>query len=73
MLGVDTGRFFYYVQSVQITKEPGSKKRGARYSVEDILKVKEKLTNKQKSKKKAGHSFVDWMGVNDVLTSLQLD
>lgn len=73
LLGIDTGRFFYYVQSGQITKEPGSQKRNARYSVEDILKVKEKLANKQRRKSKSIHGYVDWMGVDDVLTSLQLD
>src|SRR5947209_3430050 len=40
LLGVDTGNFFYYVQSGQIAKEPDSPKRNARYSVADILKVK---------------------------------
>lgn len=72
LLGVETGQFFYYVQSGQIAKEPGSKKRGARYSVSDILKVKEKLARKQQ-KRKTLHGFVDWIGVDDVLTSLQLD
>jgi len=76
MLGIDTGRFFYYVQSKQIAKEPGSKKRNARYSVSDILKVKEKLSHKQRTKQHTRqiiHGFVDWIGVDDVLTSLQLD
>jgi len=72
LLGVDTGRFFYYVQSGQIAKEPGSKKRGARYSVADILKVKEKLANRRRTQKTV-HGIVDWIGVDDVLTSLQLD
>ncbi len=72
LLGVDTGRFFYYVQSGQIAKEPGSKKRGARYSVSDILKIKEKLMRKQHTRKTV-HGIVDWIGVDDVLTSLQLD
>jgi hypothetical protein len=72
ILGVDTGRFFYYVQSGQIAKEPGSKKRNARYSVSDILKVKEKLSSKQRSKKTL-HGITDWIGVDDVLTSLKLD
>ncbi len=72
MLGVDTGRFFYYVQSGQIAKEPGSPKRNARYSITDILKVKEKLANK-KHTKKTNNFIVDWIGVDDVLTSLQLD
>src|SRR5260370_28435289 len=72
MLGIDTGRFFYYVQSNQIAKEPGSKKRNARYSVSDILKVKEKLSQKQRTRKTV-HGFVDWIGVDDVLTSLKLD
>lgn len=72
ILGVDTGRFFYYVQSGQIAKEPESKRRNARYNVADILRVKEKLLHKQRSKKTI-HSFVDWIGVHDVLTSLQLD
>ena len=72
ILGVDTGRFFYYVQSKQIAKEPGSGKRNARYSVSDILKVKEKLSRKQRTRKIA-HGFVDWIGVDDVLTSLKLD
>ncbi len=76
MLGIDTGRFFYYVQSKQIAKEPGSKKRNARYSVSDILKVREKLSHKQRAKQHTRpkvHGFVDWIGVDDVLTSLQLD
>lgn len=72
LLGVDTGRFFYYVQSGQIAKEPDSPKRNARYSVADILKVKEKLANKKRTKN-ATHHIVDWIGVDDVLTSLQLD
>ncbi len=49
------GKFFYYVQSGQIAKEPGSGKRNARYSVSDILKVKEKLAKKQRTKKTAVH------------------
>ncbi len=73
MLGVDTGRFFYYVQSNQIAKEPGSGKRNARYSVSDILQVKEKLAKKQRAKKTTVHGFLDWIGVDDVLTSLKLD
>ena len=72
LLGVDTGRFFYYVQSGQIAKEPDSPKRNARYKVADILKVKEKLANKKRTKNSTQH-IVDWIGVNDVLTSLQLD
>lgn len=72
LLGVDTGRFFYYVQSGQIAKEPDSPKRNAHYSVSDILKVKEKLTNKKRSKNTT-HHIVDWIGVDDVLTSLKLD
>jgi len=72
ILGIDTGRFFYYVQSGQIAKEPKSPKRNARYSVADILKVKEKLANKKRNKKTT-HGIVDWIGVDDVLTSLQLD
>jgi len=73
ILGVDTGRFFYYVQSGQIAKEPGSPKRNARYSVADILKVKEKLANKKRIKKPTD-SIVDWIvGIEDVLTSLKLD
>jgi len=74
MLGVDTGRFFYYVKSGQITKEPGSKKRGARYRVADILMVKEKLAERQHKSKTSIHGVVDWIvGVNDVLSSLKLD
>src|SRR6266567_484931 len=72
LLGVDTGNFFYYVQSGQIAKEPDSPKRNARYSVADILKVKEKLTNKKRTKN-ITHHIVDWIGVDDVLTSLKLD
>ncbi len=72
LLGTDKGRFYYYVENGPIAKEPGSGKRNARYSIDDILKVKERLTNKQKQTKKLG-SFVDWIGINDVLTSLQLD
>src|SRR5712691_2955923 len=73
ILGIDTGRFFYYVQSGQIEKEPGSRKRNARYNIEDILKVKEKLATKQRRKNNSIHGFIDWIGVDDVLTSLQLD
>lgn len=72
MLGVDTGKFFYYVQSGQIAKEPESKRRSARYSVSDILKVKEKRARKQHLRK-TRQCFVDWIGVDDVLTSLKLD
>jgi hypothetical protein len=72
ILGVDTGKFFYYVQSGQIAREPGSPKRNARYSVADILKVKEKRASRQRNKKTI-HGMVDWIGVDDVLTSLQLD
>ena len=72
LLGVDTGRFFYYVQSGQIEKEPDSPKRNARYSVTDILKIKEKLASKKRTKN-ATHHIIDWIGVDDVLTSLKLD
>jgi len=76
LLGVNTGRFFYYVQSGQIEREPGSTKRNARYSVKDILKVKEKLAEKQqkKARKSAVSGYVDWIiSVEDVLSSLKLD
>jgi hypothetical protein len=75
LLGTDTGRFFYYVQSGQITREPGSPKRNARYGVSDIMRVKEKLSHAQRAGRTvhAPHGFVDWIGVDDVLTSLQLD
>lgn len=77
LLGVNQGRFFYYVQSGQISKEPGTehKRRNARYSVEDILKVKTKLNHKQqKAKKRSISGYVDWItGVEDVLASLKLD
>jgi GIY-YIG catalytic domain len=75
LLGVDTGRFFYYVQSGQITREPGSRKRNALYRVSDILQVKEKLSHKQRTRQtvQTPHSFVDWIGIDDVLTSLKLD
>ncbi len=72
ILGVDTGKFFYYVQSGQIAKEPGSPKRNARYRVADILKVKAKRASKHRTGK-AIHGYIDWIGVDDVLTSLQLD
>jgi hypothetical protein len=72
ILGVDTGKFFYYVQSGQIARESGSPKRNARYSVADILKVKEKRASRQRNKKTI-HGMIDWIGVDDVLTSLQLD
>ncbi|HVB25867.1 MAG TPA: hypothetical protein VNG51_28270 [Ktedonobacteraceae bacterium] len=73
MLGEENGgRFFYYVKSGEIAKEPESPKRNARYSTTDILKVKEKLANKKRTKP-ATAIIVDWIGVDDVLTSLQLD
>ena len=69
----DEGKFFYYVQSGQIAKKPGRNKRDTRYSVADILKVKQKLAQKQRSKKST-HGYIDWItGVDDVLTSLKLD
>lgn len=71
LLGTNQGRFFYYVDAGPISKEPGSGKRNARYSVEDILKVKERIRKRQT--KYASNTFVDWIGVDDVLTSLQLD
>jgi hypothetical protein len=81
ILGISQGRFFYYVQSGQISKKPGrksSKKRGALYSLADIHSVKEKLECKEEQKKQARKStingFVDWItSVEDVLTSLKLD
>jgi len=72
ILGVDSGKFFYYVQSGQITREPGSPKRNARYSVADILKVKEKRASRRRNKETL-HGVIDWIGVDDVLTSLKLD
>lgn len=72
LLGTDKGRFFYYVKNGPIAKEPRSGKRNARYSVSDILKVRERLARKQNRTKKP-NSFVDWIKVDDVLTSLQLD
>ena len=72
LLGIDTGKFFYYVQSGQISKEPGSKRRDTKYSVADILKVKEKLSQRQRSNK-TPQGYVNWIGVDDVITSLQLD
>jgi hypothetical protein len=72
LLGTNQGRFFYYVDAGPIAKAPGSGKRNARYSVEDILKVKEKIGKKQK-KHQESDIVVDWIGIDDVLTSLQLD
>lgn len=73
MLGEeDGGKFFYYVKMGQIAKEPNSPRRNARYSVTDILKIKGKLASK-KPAKKTTETMVDWIGVDDVLTSLQLD
>jgi len=72
MLGTDKGKFFYYVQSGQIAKKPGSKKRETLYNVSDILKIKNKLSQKQ-NVQSASQTYVDWIGVDDVLTSLQLD
>lgn len=74
LLGINQGRFFYYVDAGPIAKEPGSGKRNARYSVEDILKVKERLSQrKPKPSKTAEKWFVDWIGEGDVLLSIQLD
>lgn len=72
LLGTNQGRFFYYVDAGPIAKEPGSGKRNARYSVEDILKVKEKI-EKRRARGQKPCVLVDWIGVDDVLTSLQLD
>lgn len=72
LLGTNQGRFFYYVDAGPIAKEPGSGKRNARYSVEDILKVRERIGQKQARDQKS-NVVVDWIGVDDVLTSLQLD
>ncbi|HVB61064.1 MAG TPA: hypothetical protein VNE61_07715 [Ktedonobacteraceae bacterium] len=66
------GKFFYYVKSGQIAKEPGSPKRNARYDLADVLKIKEILASKKRVKKTT-ETVVDWIGVDDVLTSLQLD
>lgn len=72
LLGVDTGRFFYYVQSHQIEKESGDKRRNARYRVADILKVKEKLARRRE--KKGNHGYIDWIATTgEVLESLKLD
>jgi hypothetical protein len=76
ILGVDSGKFFYYVQSGQISKEPNGRKRNNRYSIADINRVKEKLSKKQYKNKvsQSQHGYVDWIAdINDVLTSLKLD
>lgn len=74
ILGTNQGRFFYYVDAGPIAKEPGSGKRNARYSVEDILKVKERIAQrKPKRQQPAEKVLVDWIGEGDVLLSLQLD
>jgi hypothetical protein len=72
MLGTDKGKFFYYVQSGQIAKMPGSKRRETLYKVSDILKIKNKLSHKQNTQS-ISQTYADWIGVDDVLTSLQLD
>lgn len=73
ILGIDTGRFFYYVQSGQIARQPGSQKRNARYSMADILMVKEKLDRRRRPNL-AVHGYVNWIeSKGDVLRSLDLD
>ncbi len=72
LLGIDKGRFFYYVDATPIKKEPGNNKRSTLYNVEDIMKAKTKLEKRQNKTKKT-ETIVDWIGEKDVLTSLQLD
>lgn len=74
LLGTNQGRFFYYVDAGPIAKEPGSGKRNARYSVEDILRVKEKLAQRKPKRSESAESWcVDWVGEGTVLLALQLD
>lgn len=71
ILGVPRQTFFYYVNNGHIEKRPGKTARDARYSLRDILKVKEdRRANKSKA---VSHFVLDWLYANDLPACLALD
>jgi hypothetical protein len=76
ILGVKRNAFFYLVESGQVRVEPGRKPRDGRYSLQDILKVKEKREQKKPRKphrKKLPPTAFDWLRWDDLPASLRLD
>ncbi len=77
ILGVGRSSFFYYVDSGQISVEPGRGPRDGRYSLEDIQRVAEERAT---GRRKASHRrirpapvFIDWLSPDDIPAILRLD
>lgn len=76
ILGVKRSAFFYLVESGQIAAEAGRGKRDGRYSVKDILAVKEKREQGKPRKKyrtRLAPVMLDWLSPLDIPAILRLD
>lgn len=76
LLGIKRGAFFYLVESGQIRAEPGRGARDGRYSLEDILHVKERRAQgkpRKPYKKKPAPILIDWLQPGDIPAGLKLD
>lgn len=76
VLNIGRTAFFYLVESGQVRKEPGRRSRDGRYSLEDILKVKERREQgkpRKPYKKRLAPVIIDWLQPSDIPAGLKLD
>lgn len=68
-LGVKRNQFFYYVSAGKIRSEPGREKYDGRYSLNDIIKLKQD----RKDRKRGKPHTIDWMKITDLPYAIALD
>src|SRR5690348_4196813 len=77
ILGIGRSSFFYLVENGRISIEPGRGPRDNRYSLEDILMVKQqRSTGRRKTSRRRIHptpTFTDWLSPDDIPAILTLD
>lgn len=76
ILNLKRGAFFYLVQTGQVRAEPDRGARNGRYSLEDILKIKqEREAGKQRRpyRLKPKPVLLDWLSPADIPACLKLD
>jgi hypothetical protein len=76
ILGLQRSSFFYLVESGQIRSEPGRGPRDGRYSLEDILAIKERRAKgrgRKAYRKRPAPVILDWLSPDDIPAILKLD
>ena len=74
LLGLKRSAFFYLVESGQVRAESGRGPRDGRYSLQDILAIKEhRSSGKRRYKKHLAPLMFDWLSSNDIPAILRLD